>query len=387
MADHAVLSASGAKKWITCTPSARFEQQFADEQSAYAAEGTKAHELMEIIAREQFFGEVREDLNTPEKLAAAGFNSQMLDAVRTFIADAKEIIDPLEASGKPYTVLIEQRLDFSPWVPDGFGTGDLVVVSGHCIWVRDFKYGAGVPVAAEENYQMMLYGLGAYNELAIAYDDISEIDVGIGQPRIGNSSSWRTTLDNLLAWGELVKPIAKLAYLGEGNFVPGDHCATGFCRGRAVCKARASACLDATASLTSADILSPAEVADILPKLDNIEKWAKALREHALKEAVDHNVRFPGYKLVEGKSNRYLSDKSTARIRLTANGYPESGFMTSPELVGITALEELVGGKKAFGELLGDLVQKPAGKPTLVPLNDKRPEWHGATTADDDFAD
>lgn len=380
MAEHAVLSASGAKKWMTCTRSARFEEQFPDEQSSYAAEGSKAHELMEILAREQFFGEVCPDLD-------AGFNVQMLDAVNVFIAEANAIIEPLKAAGRPFTILIEQRLDYSPWVPEGFGTGDLVIVSGHCIWVRDFKYGTGVPVPSEENYQMMLYGLGAYNELSIAYDDIREIDVGIVQPRIGNNSSWRTTLDNLLAWGDLVKPIADKAFAGEGDFVPGDHCDTGFCRGRAVCKARASACLDTTAGLASADTLSPAEIADLLPKLDGIEKWSKGLREYALKQAVDHGVNFPGYKLVEGRSNRYIADKSTARIRLTANGYPEAGFMTTPDLVSITALEELIGSKKAFTELLGDIVQKPAGKPTLVPLDDKRPEWQGSTSADDDFAD
>ncbi len=387
MAEHALLSASGAKKWIPCTRSARLEEQVPDEQSSYAAEGSKAHELMEIVAREQFFGEARPDLDTPEKLTKAGFNDQMLEAVRVFIADAKSITDPLKATGRPFTVLIEQRLDFSPWVPEGFGTGDLVIVSGHCIWVRDFKYGTGVPVASEENYQMMLYGLGAYNELSIAYDDITEIDVGIVQPRIGNNSSWRTTLDNLLAWGDLVKPIADKAFAGEGEFVPGDHCETGFCRARFTCAARASACLAASAGLTPDTLLSPEEIAELLPLLPDIEKWAKGLREYALKQAVDHSVRFPGYKLVEGRSNRYIADKSTARIRLTANGYPESGFMTEPELVGITALEELVGGNKAFAALLGDIVQKPTGKPTLVPTDDKRQEWQGSTTADDDFAD
>lgn len=385
MADHALLSASGAKKWMTCTPSARLEEMFPNEQSSAASEGTKAHDLMEIVGREIYYNvKAPAELLTPAGLTEAGYTIEMLECVREFWHLAKAITDPMDAAGEVYTVLIEQRLDYSPWVEEGFGTGDLVIVSGHCIWVRDFKYGKGVPVQSEENYQMMLYGLGAHNELSFAYDDITELDLGIVQPRINNNSSWRTTLDNLLAWGDLIKPIAALAWKGEGEFKPGDHCSSSFCRARATCKARAQACLDASAKLTPAALLLDDEVAELLPQLDSISKWVSDLQAFALKQAVDGSAKYPKWKLVEGRSNRFITDKKTAQIRLTANG--KQGFMTEPELLGITALEALVGGKKAFEELLGDLVMKPAGKPTLVPESDKRHEWVPAASADEDFS-
>ena len=388
MADHALLSASGAKKWVTCPPSARLEETFPDETSSAAAEGTKAHELVELMAREQFLDQPAPGhLLTPAGLAEAGFTHAMIEAAREFIVECKKIIDPLKASGKPYTVLIEQRLDYSPWVPEGFGTGDLVIVSGHCVWVRDFKYGKGVPVDSEENYQMMLYGLGAHNELSFAYEDINEFDLGIVQPRIHNNSSWRITTKDLLAWGEMIKPIAQLAWEGKGEFKPGPHCESSFCRARFTCKARASACLAASAGITSPDLMLAEEITELLPELESIEKWAKGLREYALKQAVDHGARYEGFKLVEGRSNRFITDKKVAMVRLTANGYPQPGFMTEPELVGVTALEELIGSKKGFNELLGDLVSKPPGKPALVPISDKRPEWQPVGSADELFID
>ena len=220
MADHALLSASGAKKWLACPPSARLEETLPDDASEEAKEGTKAHELMELAARHFYFKEMRDDLRTPEQRAVAGFNEEMKEAVEIFMAECRKITDPLDAAGIPYTVLVEQKLDFSPWVPEGFGTGDLVIVARHCVWVRDFKYGKGVPVETEENYQMMLYGLGAYNELAFAYEDINELDIGVVQPRIDNVSTWRVSLANLLAWGESIKPIAQLAWEGKGGRVP-----------------------------------------------------------------------------------------------------------------------------------------------------------------------
>lgn len=383
MAEHAILSASGSKKWLTCTPSARLEETFPDETSEFAAEGTKAHDLMEIVAKYHYHG-VGERM-TPEELVALGYTTEMQDVVREFMTEAMKITEPLRISGKPFVVLVEQRLDYSDWVPKGFGTGDLVVVSGSCVWVRDLKYGKGVPVDSEDNTQMMLYGLGAYNELAMAYDDIREFDLGIVQPRINNNSSWRVTMKDLLSWGELIKPVAQKAWDGKGEFVPGPHCDSGFCRARFTCQARAQACLDESATLNKGETLTPKEIAALLPKLEGIEKWAKGLREYALKQAVDSGVRFDGYKLVEGKSNRYITDKKTAAVRLVANGFPQEAILSEPELIGITALEEVVGSKKVFTELLGDLIAKPVGKPTLVAVSDKRPEWKPANTADEDF--
>ncbi len=409
MAEHALLSASGSKKWIPCTRSARLEEQFLDEQSSYADEGTKCHDLMDIALRMYFFGEVPApypvttvvfsaenkevvstefvDLRTVDGRRKAGFTVEMDDAVEGFQKRVAEVTNRLKQDGVAFTVFIEHKVDYSSWAPEGFGTADVIIATSAKVWIFDLKYGKGVEVDANENTQMLLYGLGAWSDLSMAYDEVETLSLNIHQPRIGNFSSWEISLSDLLEWGEAVKPRAELAFAGEGDFVPGDHCESGFCRARFTCAARASACLVASAGLTPDTLISPEEIAELLPRLPDIEKWAKGLREYALKQAVDHGVRFPGYKLVEGRSNRYITDKATAQSRLSANGYPESGFMTEPELVGITALEELVGGNKAFTKLLGDIVQKPAGKPTLVPTDDKRQEWQGSTTADDDFAD
>ena len=384
MADHALLSASGAKKWLTCPPSARLEETLPDDASEEAKEGTKAHELMELAARHFYFKEMRDDLWTPEQRAAAGFNEEMKEAVEIFMAECRKITDPLDAAGIAYTVLVEQKLDFSPWVPEGFGTGDLVIVARHCVWVRDFKYGKGVPVETEENYQMMLYGLGAYNELAFAYEDINELDIGVVQPRIDNVSTWRVSLANLLAWGESIKPIAQLAWEGKGEYKPGEHCTTGFCRARHTCRARVLSLLSAAVS----PCITTDEIATLLPVLPQLVSWGNSLQEQALKLAVDNGVTFRGYKLVEGRSNRFISDPKLAAARLVANGVPQEKLFTAPEpqLLGITALENLTG-KKKFQELLSDLLVKPPGKPTLVPDTDKRSVWVAKSSAEDDFAD
>lgn len=409
MADHAILSASGSKKWLTCTASARLEETIPDEDSEYSKEGTKAHDLMEIALRLQFFDEKPKpypitvlvktegnketwssemvDLETVEGRREAGFTAEMEDAVKGLYTRVAAVVDDLKAMGVPYTILIEHKVDYSEWAREGFGTADVIVVTTQKIWVFDLKYGQGVPVDATDNSQMKLYGLGAWADLAIAYDDIEEVSLNIHQPRIGNFSSWDISLVDLLAWGEEVKPRAALAWEGKGEYVPGDHCASGFCKARFTCRARAQACLEASAGLTHPDLLTPEEIAAVLPKLDHVEKWAKSVKEFALKSAVEGKAKYPNWKLVEGKSYRYVSDKAEAQKRLAAEGYPEDGYLTSPELVGITELEKLVGGKKAFESLLGDIVRKPEGKPTLVPASDKRAEWQGASSADADFED
>lgn len=390
MADHALLSASGCKKWRNCPPSARLEAQLPDEQSEFASEGGTAHGFMEIAARYEFFGEpIPESLNTVEKRRAAGFDDDMVEAVRVFIDECKKIVDPLKASGRAHTVLIEQKLDYSPWVREGFGTGDFVVVSQNCLWVRDFKYGKGIVVESENNEQMMLYALGAYNELSFAYDGINEVDVGIVQPRAGGCSSWRVSLANLLAWGDLIRPIAELAWEGKGEFKAGTHCREGFCRARFTCRARAEQNLavatEEFGELPDGAFLMVEEIDALLPKLAAVKGWASDLLEYAQSQAIDKGVRFPNHKLVEGRSTRYISDKKMAAVRLVANGIPQEKIHSEPELLGITALQKVCGSAKKFDELLGDLLVKPAGKPTLVAIDDPRPEWRPTATADEDF--
>ena len=389
MADHALLSASGSKKWLTCTPSARLEETFKDEDTEFSKEGTKAHDLMEIALRMFFLKEMPADtaLRTVEGRRAQGYTAEMDAAVEGLQKRVAEVTAELDKQKVAYTVFIEHKVDYSEWAEEGFGTADVIVATTKKAWVFDLKYGKGVPVDAEDNSQMKLYGLGAWADLSMAYEDIEVISLNIHQPRIGNFSSWEISLADLLAWGETVKQQAALAWEGIGDFVAGDHCTSGFCKARFTCKARASTCLETSAGLTRPELMTAEDIAGLLPKLDSIEKWAKGLKDYAQKSAIEESVRYPGWKLVEGKSYRYVANKDEAQRRLKAGGFPEDGYMTAPELIGITALEELVGGKKAFTELLGDIIQKPAGKPTLVPSSDKRSAWQGAVSADEEFAD
>ena len=392
MADHAVLSASGSKKWLNCTPSARLEATFTDTGSDAAREGTKAHELLEIAAKLRYYGtEPNPELRTKAGRTKHGYNEEMQDAVEFFMDTVKaEITDPLDAAGVVYTVLVEQKLNYSAWAREGFGTSDFTVATQQKVWVRDFKYGKGVAVDSVENDQMMLYGLGAYSDLRFAFEDITEFDLGIIQPRINNNSTWSVSLSDLLLWGEWVKTRAALAWDGKGEFVAGSWCTDGFCKARHNCAARAAANLAAATEefgeQPAAALLTPEQIDSLLPRLDGIAKWAKELGDFALKSAVEQGVKYPSYKLVEGRSNLFITDKEQAKALLGKEGYLPSEYLSAPELLGIAALEELTGGKKGFTELLGAVVGKPRGKPTLVPVGDKRPTWQATTSADADFA-
>lgn len=384
MSEHALLSASGSKKWLTCTPSARLEEQFPDERSEYAEEGTKAHDLLEQALKFLYHGVKRPVLNTEEKLLAEGYTREMADAVRVFEKECLAISEPLDEAKVTYTVLIEQRLDYSPWAPEGFGTGDFALVTNDTLYVRDFKYGKGVEVETVDNSQMMLYGLGAYNELAFAYEGIQWVDIGIIQPRIGNVTSHRVSVADLLTWGESVKPVAAKAWAGEGEFVPGLHCSEGFCKARFKCRARLQWILANVGEMADASLMTDDELADLIPKLDEIKKWAGTTKEWATSQAAEQGVKFFGLKLVEGRSYRVVKDPEAAVSRLLAAGYEKEKILTKPELEGITKLEDIFG-KKTLSETLGDLIYKPPGKPTLVSEDDKRPEWKPAQSADDDF--
>lgn len=386
MAEHALLSASGSKKWLTCTPSARLEEKFEDEQSEFAKEGTKAHDLMELALRGWYFNERRAVLDTKEKLEAEGFTLEMAEAVKTFVALCREISDPLDAAKTPYTALVEHRLDYSQWAPDGFGTGDFALVTTDTLYVRDFKYGKGVEVETVDNTQMLFYGLGAYNELAFAYEGIQWVDIGIVQPRIHNVSTHRVSVADLLAWGESIKPLAEKAWAGEGEFVAGTHCSEGFCKARFRCRARNEWIMANVGAMADANLLMDDEIAELIPKLDEIKKWAGTTKEWATSQAAEHGVKFFGLKLVEGRSYRVIRDPQLAVEKLEAAGVERYKVMTEPELLNLTKLEEVVG-KKLLAETLGDLLYKPPGKPTLVPEDDRRKTWQPAASADADFGD
>ena len=379
---HAKLSASGSKKWLTCTPSANFEDQFPDEGSTFAAEGTFAHAVFEQRLC-NYLGYAVPRL--PEELLDYDC-AELRDYVDAALAVAFERIEDAKERCKDPVFMVEKRLDFSPWVPEGFGTGDLVIITDGLVEVLDLKYGKGVFIEAEENSQMRLYGLGAYNELSHLYD-IRCVRMTVLQPRLNNYASEEMLLEGLLSWANVyVKPRAQLAWDGEGEFVAGDHCTEAFCRARFQCPARAETALQLAReefALRKPELLTDEQICQVLTKGDAVAKWISDVQEFALKQAEKTGRQWPGFKLVEGKSNRKYSEPDAVAQKLQDAGIPEA-VIYERSLLGITAMEKALG-KKKFAELLDGLVVKPHGKPTLVPVDDKRPALSSVASAASDF--
>lgn len=382
---HALLSASGSKRWMNCPPSAQLEQDFEEKTSEFALEGTFAHELSELhlmlynedITKQTF----TRRMNKAKK--DKWYSEEMSDYVQVYVDLVIERINEVKAKTKDAVVLLEQRLDFSEWVPQGFGTGDVVLIADGTLEVIDLKYGKGVPVSAEDNPQMKLYALGGINQFGFLYD-IETVKMTIVQPRLDSVSTDEIKVDKLLEWANrTVKPLADMAMAGEGEFnAKGDHCR--FCRAKAICRARADENLEmAKHEFKNPPLLSHDEVAEILSKAEELQKWAKDIQDYAFEQAEKHGVKFCGWKLVEGRSNRKYTDENEVAKTLSTEGYKEDDIYTK-KLLGITAMEKKVG-KKKFNELLSDLVIKPNGKPTLVPETDKRPELNSTASAVEDF--
>jgi hypothetical protein len=376
MAKHAILSASGASRWLACPPSARLEQDFANTSSEFAKEGTLAHELGELTLRKNLEEITARTYNSKLKKIKENelFAEDMIDYVSTYVDTCMEKIAEAKTVSSDAVVSLEQRLDFSEWVPEGFGTGDMVIIADGIIEIVDLKYGKGVPVSAVGNKQMRLYALGAINEFQFLYD-IERVKMTIVQPRLDSISSDEMPVEELLKWAEeVLKPTAQLAFKGEGEFCAGDHC--GFCRAKAVCKARAEKNLElAKFDFQDPTILSIDDIAEILIKADDLAKWAKDVQDYALEQALN-GVKFKGFKVVEGRSNRKWSDEDKIGEILIGQGFQENIIYTK-KLTGISNMEAAIG-KKEVVRLLGDYIIKPPGKPTLAPESDKRPEFNSA---------
>lgn len=381
---HALLGPSGAKRWMSCPPSVRLEEQFPDSGSEYAAEGTLAHNLAEIILRYNN-GEISKKAFSTRfnKIKADPmYNREMQDYIEDYTQRVWEIANEVKASCPDARVLFEQRLDVSEYVPDGFGTGDVVIVADDMVNIIDLKYGKGVGVSAKDNPQLRLYGLGAYLEHSMLYD-IRRIQMTIIQPRLENISVEELTAEELLDWAEReVRPKAAQAYAGEGEFKVGDHCR--FCKARVTCRARA----DYNLELSKLDFADPAllteeEIGEVLRRADELDHWVKDITEYALAEALK-GTRYEGWKLVEGTSRRKYTDPARVIQVLLEEGYKAEDVQKPVEPKGLTDMTKLLG-KKLFEELLASLVIKPEGKPTLVPESDKRPELNRVAEAKQDF--
>lgn len=379
---HAKLSASGAKKWIACPGSVLLEGQMKEKPSAYAAEGTTAHALGEAkirLALKEFtrakYHKAIKDLQIDEDM------EDYTDEYRDFVI---EQFNEAKRETPDAVLLLEQRLDFSEYVPEGFGTGDCLIVGDGRLQICDLKYGKGTRVSAEGNPQMRLYALGALAAYDIFYD-IREIVMTIFQPRIDNIDTEILTVEELLKWGEALKPIARKAFEGTEEYCAGGHCDSGFCKGRPVCRAYADQKLAmARFDFAPPNTLDPEEISEILEHAEALSKWATLIKDYALDEAVNNGTEFPGYKVVEGRSNRtFCVDEMTIVERLIAKRFNEDDVWPR-KLLSLGALEKYMG-KKEFTKLLGEFVVKPPGKPTLVPVTDKRPARNSLAAATEDF--
>lgn len=370
---HSVLGASAADRWMNCTPSAQLTAGMEDEATTFAAEGTAAHALCEWKVRKAL------KMRAGRRPTSDYWTDEMeefTDDYRDFIMD---LVGQAKLTCKDPVTLIEQHLDFSCYVPDGFGTGDFLLVEDRELNVVDFKYGRGVAVYADHNPQMMLYALGALNLFDCLYD-IEQVTMTIFQPRLSSISTWTISAEELYKWAEeVLKPKAELAAKGEGEFISGSWCR--FCKARNTCRARAESFLElAKMEFQPPALLSDEEVAEVMEKANELSKWASDVMAYAQAEAIENGKHWNGYKLVEGRSTRRFIDEKKVEEAAKGAGYTD---IYNKSLITLTAFEKLMG-KDTFKEVLGSFVTKPAGKLTLVPVSDKRPEVT-VNTVNDEF--
>lgn len=363
---HALLSASSSHRWIACPPSALLSKKFEDSSSSFAQEGTDAHTLAQYKL-EKLLG-----LPTKDPTESLSFyDEEMNDHAENYAAFVLEQVEKAKEACVDPQVLIEQKLDFSKYVPEGFGHVDCLIIADGTLTVIDYKYGLGIKVSSERNPQMFCYALGGLALFDGIYD-IDNVRLVIYQPRRENISEYSIPKSDLIQWAEdVLSPTAQLASKGEGEYKAGEHCQ--FCKAKSTCRKRAEYNLE----LAKYDFEVPAtldhdEIAAILTKADELVSWVSDVKEYALKEALN-GAKFEGFKLVAGRSNRKYTDETAAADLVIAAGKDPY----EKKLLGITAMTALLG-KKTFEDILGGLTYKPPGKPVLVTADDKRPEFNSA---------
>lgn len=396
MSQHAKLSPSGASKWLACTPSAQLEQQYPDSAGDAAREGTLAHSLGELLIA------LRTNRITNKKYRAElaiiesneFYNKAMFEYADGYACYVLECLSAAQAHTKDAALFIEQKLDLTRYIPEGFGTGDAAIVADTVADIVDLKYGKGVPVSAPYNTQLSIYALGWLEEFGHLYD-IQTVRMHIYQPRLNNISVWEVPVHKLYRWANTeLKPLAALAFEGKGDYVAGKHCQ--FCRAKINCRANAQLQLSIAADDfkdvedVQLDTPEPATISDdalvrILDMAESVTSWINAVKEYALSQALS-GKKWPGLKLVSGRSVRKVTDKEAVAKLLIKEGFDRTKLYKPQELYGITELEKLAG-KKFVDDKLSPYIAKAPGAPTLAPLDDKRAEYSLNGSAAEDFKD
>ena len=374
---HALLSASSSARWLACPPSAAAAAMYESADTEFTREGTMAHEVAEVVAQQR--------LADPSIKMLRYQNEDGEDAPAEMIHCAEAYADYIQErlQDDSAVVLLEQRVDFSAWAPEGFGTCDCLIFQNNRLDVIDYKYGQGVPVSAVNNSQMRLYALGALHEFGDIYD-IEEIVMHIFQPRLNNVSPERLSVEELLVWGEDVRPVAAQAAAGRGEMSAGEHCR--FCPHAGSCPTLAASCAklvnlhEGKAAIPS---LAPWMVADILKAEPMISGWLKAVKDRALATMLN-GEEIPGYKVVEGRGSREWFAEVPVDSTLRAAGYGPAEYMTAPQLLTPAQMEKALG-KKKFAELLGSFIVSKPGNPTVAPESDKRKPFDRLAEARKDF--
>lgn len=380
---HAKLSASGAKKWISCPGSVALESTVEEQPSEYASEGTTAHTLGEAkirLALKEYtrakYHKAIKDLDITEEM------EDCTDSYRDFVFES---FGEMKRETEDTELFLEQRLTFSDYVPEGFGTGDCIIINNEHLHIIDLKYGKGVRVEAKDNPQLRLYALGVLETYGFLYE-FQDVKMTIYQPRLDHIDSEVLSIAELQAWGASIKPTAEKAFAGSEECNAGSHCDSGFCKARPFCRAYSEKKLEMTRfEFAKPNTLTMEEISDILEEAEALSKWATIIKDYVLSKAINGD-EIPGYKLVEGRSNRVFNvDDTLIANQLICQGYNDDDIWPR-KLLPLGQIEKYLG-KKTFQELLGNFVEKPQGKPVLVPITDARPAINSTESAVEDFKD
>lgn len=382
--DHALLSASGASRWINCPPSARLTDAVPDDRnSVFAKQGEAAHEYSELLFKCYLSGNCGADIAEIQDFEKGNpyFDEEMREKVGEYVDYVIEVYEREESDMLTTYMAIEQKLDYSDWAEDGFGTGDILIVNDERLHIIDLKYGKGVPVYAENNSQLKMYALGAYAKFSNEYE-FTTIVMHIHQPRLNNVTSYEISIGELLDWGEkVVKPAAKLAFAGEGEFKAGDHCR--WCKVKGNCQARADENLKALEyEFQDPALISDEDIGTVLHLAQQLKAWASDVESYVKKQVLQ-GKKIDGWKQVRGRSTRKFTNEAEVRKRLEDDFLEEDKFLDAPKMKSLSNIEKALG-KKYFKEYLGDLVEVTEGNPTLAPESDPR---KAVNTVESDFAE